>query len=102
MRIYYFASTYWDREWYLPFQGFRVKLLQVAEQIIKNLEEVLGYHRFTFDSQTVVLDDINEIRPDLSQHLKQLVSDEKLNVGPWYTMPDELLVSGESFGVNFN
>ena len=96
MRIYYFASTYWDREWYLPFQGFRVKLLQVAEQIIKNLEEVPGYHRFTFDGQTVVLDDINEIRPDLSQHLKQLVSDEKLNVGPWYTMPDELLVSGES------
>ncbi len=96
MRIYYFASTHWDREWYLPFQGFRVKLLETAERIADNLENVPGYDRFTFDGQTIVLEDIAEIRPDLAERLRTLAAKGKLNIGPWYTMPDELLVSGES------
>jgi mannosylglycerate hydrolase len=96
MRIYYFNSTHWDREWYLPFQVFRIKLFSVIEQILSNLESVPDYEHFTFDGQTIILEDITEIPPDLSDRLKRQISTGRLNVGPWYVMPDEFLVSGES------
>lgn len=100
MKIFTAVSTHWDREWYLPFQGFRYKLVDVTNNIMNALESG-KLDRFYFDGQTVVLEDYLEIRPDDRERMKKLISEGKLVVGPWYIMPDEILVSGESLVRNF-
>ena len=96
MRFYYFNATHWDREWYLPFEGFRIKLIELVLHLLDRLENDPEYGKFTFDGQTVWMEDVEEIRPDLRARLDKLIAEGKLNIGPWYTMPDEFLVSGEA------
>ena len=59
-QIHYVPSTHWDREWYLPFQGFRYKLVKVIDRLIEILEADPDYSCFVFDGQTVALDDYLE------------------------------------------
>ncbi len=99
-KIIYQISTHWDREWYKPFQGFRYYLTEMTDGLIDALEND-KIKTFTFDGQTVVLEDYLEIRPENEERIKKLVSSGRLKVGPWYVMPDELLVSGESIIENF-
>ena len=96
MKFYYFNSTHWDREWYQPFQEFRKYLVDTTRVLLEIFERDPDYRRFTFDGQTIVLEDICEIRPDWRPKLEALIRAGKLNVGPWYVMPDEFLVSGEA------
>jgi alpha-mannosidase len=37
-RIHLVFSSHWDREWYLPFQYFRAKLIRVLDQVLHELE----------------------------------------------------------------
>ena len=96
MRFYYFNSSHWDREWYLPFERFRIKLIELVLHLLDRLENDPEYGKFTFDGQTIWMEDVEEIRPDLRVRLEKLIAANKLNIGPWYTMPDEFLVSGEA------
>jgi alpha-mannosidase len=95
-KIFYFASTHWDREWYRSFQGFRYRLVKTTNGIIDTLIKDEEFHSFIFDGQTVVLEDYCEIEPDKRECVRQLVKEGRLKIGPWYVMPDEFLVSGES------
>ena len=96
MKFHYFNSTHWDREWYLPMQNFRYRLVATAERILNGLEDEKGFNKYTFDGQTVVLEDICEIKPEEAIRITKAIKAGKLNIGPWYVMPDEFLVSGES------
>ena len=96
LNLYYFNATHWDREWYRPFQYFRGMLLENVEKILWTLKNIPRYQAFVFDGQTIVLEDILEIRSDLKNTLRSEIQRGKLKIGPWYLMPDELLVSGES------
>ena len=96
MCFYYFTSTHWDREWYQPFQGFRKHLCDTAERLLDHFDRTPGFDKFTFDGQTIVLNDIAELRPSLRARLAKYVAEGKLKVGPWYVMPDEFLVSPEA------
>ncbi len=93
--VLYQLSTHWDREWYLPFQGFRYGLVDMMDNLLSALEDnrIPG---FVFDGQTVVLEDYLEIRPEMRESLEKHIRSGRLRVGPWYGMPDEFLVSGES------
>lgn len=93
--IYYVSSTHWDREWYLPFQGFRYRLVKVIDDMVEKLETDDGLS-FMLDGQTVVLEDYSEVSGERSARLKKLINEGRVSVGPWYVMPDEFLVSGES------
>ena len=48
------------------------------------------------DGQTVVIDDYLEVRPEAKARLESAVARGQIQVGPWYTLPDEFLVSGET------
>lgn len=96
MKFYYFNSTHWDREWYQPFQRFRRYLVATAEGILSALEQDETLKQFTFDGQTVVLEDVLEIHPEWRERFARQICRGRLNVGPWYVMPDEFLVSAES------
>ncbi|MBD3190586.1 MAG: hypothetical protein GF308_08075 [Candidatus Heimdallarchaeota archaeon] len=86
--------THWDREWYLPFQEFRHKLVKLIDQLLAILKEQEYY--FMLDGQTIVLEDYLEIRPEKKEQLVHFIREGKIAVGPWYLLPDEWLVGQES------
>jgi alpha-mannosidase len=88
--------THWDREWYLTFQQFRMKLVATVDAVLDLMERDPGYARFLLDGQTIVLDDYLEVRPENAERLRRLAREARILVGPWYIQPDEFLVSGES------
>lgn len=96
LKIYIMSGTHWDREWYRPFQGFRYKLVKIVDDIIEKLEQNPDFSVFTMDGQTVVLEDYLKIRPEMRSRLQNLIQKGRILIGPWYCMPDEVLVSGES------
>ena len=53
--VFIVPSTHWDREWYKPFQEFRLKLVELIEDLLEILEE--NDYSFTFDGQTIILED---------------------------------------------
>jgi alpha-mannosidase len=94
--VFYVPSTHWDREWYQEFQGFRYRLVKLVDKLLDILDREPGYGPFTFDGQTVCLEDYLEIRPERREKLAGYIQCGRIVVGPWYTMPDERLLSGES------
>lgn len=96
MKVFYLNSTHWDREWYVPFQHFRYNLVDTINELIDILETDPEYKIFTLDGQTIVLEDYAEIEPENAKKMKKFIEDGRIVVGPWYVMPDEFLVSGES------
>ena len=88
--------THWDREWYAPFQAFRVQLVRLLDELLPLLERDLSYARFLLDGQTSVLDDYLEIRPEAAETLKRLAASGRLSIGPWAILMDEYMVSGET------
>jgi alpha-mannosidase len=48
------------------------------------------------DGQTIVIDDYLEVRPEAKARLEDAIRRRQIQVGPWYTLPDEFLVSGET------
>ena len=101
LSIYYYSGTHWDREWYQDFQGFRMRLVSVVNELIEVLEQDPSFKVFHLDGQTIVLEDYKEIEPVKAERLKKLIQERRVLVGPWYVMPDEFLVSGESLIRNF-
>ena len=94
-KIFVMNGTHWDREWYYPFQWFRFSLTATLDAIL----EIMGRDpdfRFVFDGQTIVLEDYYEVRPERRGEVEKYVREGRLRIGPWYVMPDENLVSGES------
>jgi mannosylglycerate hydrolase len=90
------SETHWDREWYLPFQEYRARLVILVDKLLKILEEDPKFTNFTFDGQTVVLEDYLEVKPENKPLLQKYIREGRISVGPWYVLPDEFLVSGEA------
>ena len=87
--------THWDREWYEPFQRFRLRLVDMVDGVLDRAEADRRFC-FTFDGQTAMLEDYLEIRPEAEARIRALVATGQLAVGPWRILSDEFLVSGET------
>src|SRR6478735_7480578 len=95
-RVAIVPHTHWDREWYSPFQTFRLRLVRLLDALLPMLENDLSYSRFLLDGQTAVLDDYLEIRPEAAATLDRLAAAGRLSIGPWMVLMDEFMVSGET------
>lgn len=95
-KVHFVVSTHWDREWYQSFQGFRYRLVVMLDQLLDTMEKDPRFAHFDTDGQAIVLEDYLAIRSEKTEKIKDLVQQGKLCVGPWYVLPDEFLVSGES------
>lgn len=85
--------THWDREWYHPAARFRLRLARLVDDLAARLPgERLP---FLLDAQGVVLDDYAALRPAGAATLRRLLA-AGLEAGPWYVLPDELLVGAEA------
>ncbi|MDQ1395166.1 MAG: 2-O-(6-phospho-alpha-D-mannosyl)-D-glycerate hydrolase, partial [Acidimicrobiaceae bacterium] len=88
--------THWDREWYASFEAFRLRLVDTLDALLAALEEGGSYAHFLFDGQMAMIDDYLEVRPEAEPRLRILAAAGRISLGPWYVLPDELLVSGET------
>jgi hypothetical protein len=91
------SHTHWDREWYLTFEEYRARLVPTYDKLIGILEQIPDYHSFTFDGQTVPVDDYLEIRPEMRGRLGAQVKARKLFVGPLYIIPAGYAPQGETW-----
>ncbi|TDD48072.1 alpha-mannosidase [Nonomuraea terrae] len=87
--------THWDREWYEPFQRFRLRLVALLDEVLDTMEREPAYH-FTLDGQLACVDDYLEVRPENRDRIAALVESGRLAVGPWQILLDEFLCSGEN------
>jgi mannosylglycerate hydrolase len=94
--IHVISHTHWDREWYLTHEQFRFRLVALVDRLLDLLDADPDYKHFHLDGQTIVLEDYLEIRPEQEARLRKAIEDGRILIGPWYVMPDEFLVSGES------
>ena len=94
--VHYVLSTHWDREWYQSFQHYRYRLVQMLDLVLDSLADGRLKGPFTTDGQSILLEDYLEARPERRDQVEAYAKDGKLIIGPWYVMPDEFLVSGES------
>ena len=95
-RINVVPHTHWDREWYEPFQTFRLKLVDLLDHLIPLLESDPAYARYLLDGQMAVVDDYLEVRPEMEDRLRRLAASGRVAMGPWYILVDEFLVTGET------
>jgi alpha-mannosidase/mannosylglycerate hydrolase len=95
-RVHYVLSTHWDREWHHTFQDFRYRLVQLVDRILAGWQDGRLLGPFQTDGQTILIEDYLEIRPERRSEIEQRAQEGLLVIGPWYVMPDEFLVSGES------
>ncbi|MEW9555210.1 glycoside hydrolase family 38 C-terminal domain-containing protein [Nonomuraea sp. NPDC050783] len=87
--------THWDREWYEPFQRFRLRLVALLDEVLDTMEREPAYH-FTLDGQLACVDDYLEVRPENRDRIAALVESGRLAIGPWQILLDEFLCSGEN------
>jgi len=87
-KAHYISGTHWDREWYRPFQEYRLLLVKLLDQLIALMESNAEFRYFQLDGQTCMLDDYLEIRPENRARLAKLITDGRILIGPWFTMPD--------------
>jgi mannosylglycerate hydrolase len=93
--VYLVPHTHWDREWYEPFQRFRLRLVDLLDGVVSSAEADPAF-RFTLDGQTAAIDDYLELRPEREPLVRRLVAEGQLAVGPWRILLDSFLVSGEN------
>jgi alpha-mannosidase len=94
-RFHIVPHTHWDREWYRPFEHFRLELARVVDQVLDTLEQDPAFTSFTLDGQAIVLEDYLDARPENEGRLRALIAAGRIEVGPSYVLPDEFLVGAE-------
>ena len=82
--LHVIPHSHWDREWYLPFEKHRVRLVELFDRLIEVMEQNEDYTYYHMDGQYVVIDDYLEIRPHMRDRLLALVRANRIQVGPWY------------------
>jgi alpha-mannosidase len=95
-RYFVVPHTHWDREWFRPFEHFRLMLGRVVDEVLDTLERDADFRSFTLDGQAIVLEDYVAVRPENEARLRDLIAAGRIEVGPSYVLPDEFLVGGES------
>ncbi len=90
------SHTHWDRAWYCTFQEYRIRLVRLVDRLLDILENDPKFQVFMLDGQMSVLEDYLDVRPENGRRLQTLCQSGRVQVGPWYVLADEFLVSPEA------
>lgn len=93
--VYLVSHTHWDREWYEPFQTFRMRLVELVDLVLDLIDAEPAF-AFTLDGQLATVDDYLEVRPEAEPRIRRAVAGGRLAIGPWQILLDEFLPSGET------
>ena len=95
-KVYIVSHSHWDREWYLPFEQHRMRLVQLIDDLLELFETDPDFDSFHLDGQTIILDDYLEVKPQNEWKLKKYIQEGKLKIGPFYILQDDFLISSEA------
>lgn len=95
VQVVLLPHSHWDREWYEPFASFRLKLVAMMDLVLDLLDEQGQLAHFHLDGQTVMVEDYLDLRPEKRPVVEDHIRSGRLSFGPFYTLADEFLVSGE-------
>ena len=90
-----YLHTHWDREWYRTKEEFNLRLLEVFDEILDELE-CGSMPCFYFDGQTAALEDYLKFRPEKLDLVRNLIEKKRLFTGPFCVSADSFLVGGIS------
>jgi Glycosyl hydrolases family 38 N-terminal domain/Alpha mannosidase middle domain len=76
-----------------------MRLVALVDDVLDLLEADEQFV-FTLDGQLATVDDYLEVRPEAEERIRRLVGEGRLAIGPWQTLMDEFLVSGETIWRN--
>ena len=93
--VHLVPHTHWDREWYEPFQVFRMRLVELVDQLLERMEHDPRL-RFTLDGQAATVDDYLEVRPGAEPLIRRLIAEGRLAIGPWQILLDEFQALAEA------
>ncbi len=94
--VHIICNTHWDREWVYPSAETRLLLIDFMNNLLDILDNQPDFHSFLMDSQVLAIDDFIEMCPDQRPRVERHVKSGKLQIGPWYSLPEEYIVNGES------
>ncbi|APO47530.1 alpha-mannosidase [Paenibacillus xylanexedens] len=95
-RAHIISHTHWDREWYLPYEKHHMRLVQLVDSLLDQLDEGSDYKSFYLDGQTIIIDDYLQVRPEQKERLEKHIRNGRIVIGPWYILQDAFLTSGEA------
>lgn len=87
-KVHVVSNTHWDREHRHGFQETRFMLVETVDRLIEILENDPEFKTFTFDGQSVWIEDYLAVRPQMRGRLKALIEAGRIQIGPWYSLPD--------------
>ena len=96
-KLFVVSETHWDREWYRPFQEFRIQLVDLFDHLLRLMAETQRYWCYMADGQIITLEDYLEIRPERREEVVRLAREGRLQVGPFYVLADEYLATPEAY-----
>lgn len=98
--LHLMPTTHWDRAWYWSFQRYRVKLIEMFEQMLVCFRNDPEY-QFVLDGQAVALEDYLEVAPEDREELELYAKEGRFHVGPLYVLPDSYGTGGEGLIRNY-
>jgi alpha-mannosidase len=87
------AHIHWDREWYLPFEAFQDRLVELLDRLLELFEGALRTFNWTTRPRRST---ITAFRPEREAEVRRAIADGTLAVGAWFTLADQFLVSGQT------
>jgi len=99
--LYAVTKTHWDREWYMNFQKTRIRLVHLIDGLLDILDNDPEFVSFMMDGQTLPLEDYLQVKPYNREKLTKYIQEGRIVIGPWYILPDEVLITGESHIRNY-
>lgn len=95
-KIHVVPHTHWDREWYFTTSRSSVYLMNNVSNILNTLEQDHRFHHYMLDAQGSLLEDYIKWMPQDKERIVKLVQEGRLQIGPWYTQSDQMVISAES------
>ena len=96
VEVHVVSHTHWDRESYLTREQLRLRLVSLLDRVLDLMDADPRFQAFHLDGQTILLEDYLEVRPEQAERLRRRIAERRLLVGPWYVLPETVLVGGEA------
>lgn len=95
-KVYIVSHSHWDREWYMPYEQHHMRLVELMDDLLELFETDPSFKSFHLDGQTIILDDYLQVRPEKRGAVQKAIDEGKLQIGPFYILQDDFLISSES------
>lgn len=95
-QCHFISNTHWDREWRFSARRTQHMLGYMLDMLLDILDKNPDFKHFHLDSQTMPVQDYLEVYPEKKEKFSKYVREGRIAIGPWFCLPDEFTVSGES------